>query len=459
MNKKITCYTEDDSAAPRLHYILDLLSNLLACSYEVRLLSQYKESQPNTYAFAYLNLKSYESRKKIANLDFIPAANLLYSDKIEAISPKIATWQGLKIGFSQPHQYEGLAFDLLSWSFYLVSRYEEYLDSPKDAHNRFPSSQSLAAKEGFLRLPLVNLLAKAWEAYISQKIPTWQPQNLEKLFQFQPSYDIDYMFAFKNKGVFRQFLAVAKNILSLDFQELSYKISVWRGKKNDPFDTFDYIEQLHKTHHLQTQPFFFFLIADWGKFDKNISYTNPKYKEVVAKISNQNQITQNNIGLHPSYASNDAPATAALTTEKKRLADLTNLPITKSRQHFLRLNLPQTYQRLLEIDINADFSMGYADALGFRASIATPFYWFDLQNNKATNLIIYPFAIMDVTMKDYLKLSPADAKAEIDFFIAQYKTVGGLCIPVWHNSSLGDYGGWGQAWREVYEHFFVVSHA
>lgn len=455
MNKKIICYTESEAqtTAPRLHYILYLLSNLLSCSYKVVLIADYEACAPNTYAFCYLSIERYELAKQqnenIAELDFIPTTGLLWSNQIEAISPKIATWQGLKIGFWQPHKVEGLPFDLLSWSFYLVSRYEEYLDCEKDRHNRFISSQSIAAKEGFLRLPLVNLLAKAWDEHISKKIPAWRVENLENLFELQPSYDIDYMFAFKNKGFFRQFLAATKNILSLDFQELSYKISVWRGKKNDPFDSFDYIEQLHQKYYMNPKAFFFFLIGDWGEYDKNISYKQPKYKEIAAKIA-----AKYKIGLHPSYASNDAPATAALTTEKKRLADLTNLPIINSRQHFLRLHLPQTYQRLIAVGIKDDFSMGYADALGFRASMATPFYWFDLKNNEETNLMLYPFAIMDVTMKDYLKLSPADAKAEIDFFLAQYKTVGGLCIPVWHNSSLGDYGGWGQAWREVYEHFF-----
>jgi hypothetical protein len=456
MNKKIICYTENENqtTAPRLHYILYLLADLLSCSYTVLTLQEYKESELNTYAFCYISPQAYQSVKVISNLDFIPDTGLLWRDKIEAINPKISTWQGLKVGFAQPQSTDGLPFDLLSWAFYLVSRYEEYLDSEKDTHNRFISSQSIAAKEGFLRLPLVNLLAKAWEARISKKVSPWQAQKLENLFQIQPSYDIDYMFAFKNKGFFRHFLAAAKNLLKLDFQELSYKISVWRGKKTDPFDTFDYIEQLHKTHNIRNTAFFFFLIGNWGKYDKNISYKRRQYKEIVAKIA-----LQNKIGLHPSYASNDAAATAALTTEKNRLADLANLPITRSRQHFLRLNLPQTYQRLLAVGLSSDFSMGYADALGFRASMATPFYWFDLQQNKETNLLIYPFAIMDVTMKDYLKLSPAEAKAEIDFFLAQYKTVGGLCIPVWHNSSLGDYGGWGQAWRDVYTHFFVARNS
>ena len=38
----------------------------------------------------------------------------------------------------------------------MLSRYEEYVDSSRDVHDRFPAKASLAYKEGFLDQPIIN---------------------------------------------------------------------------------------------------------------------------------------------------------------------------------------------------------------------------------------------------------------------------------------------------------------
>ncbi|NJN34523.1 MAG: hypothetical protein HC817_09980 [Saprospiraceae bacterium] len=90
----------------------------------------------------------------------------------------------------------------------------------------------------------------------------------------------------------------------------------------------------------------------------------------------------------------------------------------------MKLNLPETYRTLLENGIEADFSMGYADDIGFRAGIATSFFWFDLGRNEPTALKIFPFAVMDVTLKEYLKLSPDEAIETVRSIIAATKKRG-----------------------------------
>ena len=68
-----------------------------------------------------------------------------------------------------------------------------------------------------------------------------------------------------------------------------------------------------------------------------------------------------------------------LKKEKMRLENIINTPVTFSRQHFLRLSIPETYQNLIDLDIEEDYTMGYAKYAGFRASTCTPFYFFDLR--------------------------------------------------------------------------------
>ena len=66
-----------------------------------------------------------------------------------------------------------------------------------------------------------------------------------------------------------------------------------------------------------------------------------------------------------------------------------------SRQHFIRFTLPDTYRQLINAGIKEEFSMGYGSVNGFRASVALPFYWFDLEKNEATSLLVYLFCFMD----------------------------------------------------------------
>jgi len=113
------------------------------------------------------------------------------------------------------------------------------------------------------------------------------------------------------------------------------------------------------------------------------------------------------------------------------------------------LVLPDTYRNLINNDIVNDYTMGYAEVPGFRASICTPFPFFDLDQDTATPLIIHPFAVMDGTLFNYMKLAPELAIGIIEKLINEVKSVGGTFIPLWHNQTLNDDGEW-KGWLNVY---------
>ena len=92
--------------------------------------------------------------------------------------------------------------------------------------------------------------------------------------------------------------------------------------------------------------------------------------------------------------------------------------------------------------------MGYADEIGFRASTALPFFWYDLENETITDLKIYSFQAMDVTLKEYLNLSPDDAFWALNKLKKAIQNVDGQLITLWHNSSFGE--DW-KGWKEMYE--------
>ena len=73
-----------------------------------------------------------------------------------------------------------------------------------------------------------------------------------------------------------------------------------------------------------------------------------------------------------------------------------------------------------------------------------------------TKLRIHPFAVMDGTLKDYMKLSPADAIDQIRQLVDEVKTVNGTFISLWHNESLSNQQRW-TGWLRVYEELLEMA--
>ena len=336
-----------------------------------------------------------------------------------------------------------LPFDPFAASFYLMSRYEEYLPHIRDEHDRFLATESIAFQEDFLETPIVNSWINELVLIIENNFKEFQFSK--RTFNYQSTIDIDNAYSYKYKGVLRTLGGLGKSIISEhDFKD---RIAVLLKGKRDPYDTFDYQNKIHKKFN--TKPIYFFLLGDYGLNDKNIPVKNKKFQALIKGISDYYETA-----IHPSYASNKD--VAILTKEINRLQNITHRNTTKSRQHFLKLNLPDTYQNLIDNDILDDYTMGYADKCGFRASICTPYYFYDLDTESPTKLKIHPFAVMEATYQYYEKVSPAIAIEKIATIMQKVKEVQGTFISVWHNESLSDKGVW-KGWRNVYEKMLAAA--
>ena len=94
--------------------------------------------------------------------------------------------------------------------------------------------------------------------------------------------------------------------------------------------------------------------------------------------------------------------------------------------------------------------MGYPDQVGFRAGTSQSFYWYDLENDLQTKLRIHPFCVMDVTLKQYLKLNPEQAFRQVQQILVQLKALRGQFTIIWHNSSFYGREGW-VGWKKLYQ--------
>ncbi len=330
-------------------------------------------------------------------------------------------------------------FDIFAASFYLASRYEEYLPHKKDHYNRFDANQSLAFNEGFLHQPVINIWVNKLVEALKELYPDFEIPK--RKYQFITTIDVDNAYAYKEKGFVRTLMGYGKAILTLNFQDFRDRTKTLLGIQNDPYDTFDYQEKLVKDQNLTF--IYFFLLGDYGVNDKNIPVSNTKFQSLIKSISDHSKI-----GIHPSFASNNS--FNQLEKEVGRLSKVINREIWRSRQHFLKINLPDTYRNLIELDITDDFTMGYASNYGFRAGTCTPFYFYDLDLEVDTNLKVHPFAIMEGTLKYYMGIGPENAMVHYRRLIDEVKMVDGNFISLWHNDSLNDYKQW-QGWKAVFE--------
>ena len=320
-----------------------------------------------------------------------------------------------------------LPFDPFSMSFYLVSRYEEYLPFKADVHGRFPHTESLAFKENFLHLAVVNRCAIWIEKLLKEKFPSLEINTPS--YSFQPTIDVDQAFAPRGLGFKRSWGGLAKLILSGKLKEAKDRLSIMNGSLKDPYDNFGIISAVFSG--LEPDPIYFILAGKTGKNDRNLSLKNELFASLVKELSDKAKIA-----IHPSYGAGNNVERIRL--EVRGLEKVCEREINCSRQHFVKMTFPDTYEALIQAGITDDYTMGFASISGFRAGIASPFKFYNLEKEEVRPLRIHPFMFMDSTLSDYMHLEPVDYYDAVLPFIEEVKHVQGTLCGIWHNYDLAD---------------------
>ena len=427
----VLIYSEE--ITPRFDYITHLIFTQIL-QVEIKLTTNSAEFLSSE------NPKINYSQGKFGNEIYIKPHGLLAQKGIEKIDIQPVKHNNENCFFESSAD-SLFPFDPFAASFYLVTRYEEYLETETDKFGRFPAGKSILTEFNLVKKPVVNIWANLLADEIVRKYPNFIFPK--RKFKFFTTIDIDNAWAFLNKGFLRTGGALIKSVFKVNFHEITSRLKVLSGKEKDPYDTYEYLDSVFKG--IEAKVKFFFLLGDYAKFDKNVSHENSNFQKLIQDISNKYDI-----GIHPSVAGFLNGCHGKVIREAGRLKKIAGKEILKSRQHYLNLKFPKTYQNLIKAGISEDYTMGFADQTGFRAGICTPFYFYDLQNEAITNLLIVPFQVMDGTLLHYLALSPKEAFNEIEFLMNEVKEVGGTFVSIWHNETVNDLGEW-KGYREVFE--------
>ncbi|MFZ4398482.1 MAG: polysaccharide deacetylase family protein [Bacteroidales bacterium] len=388
---------------------------------------------------SYQDAKINYSEQAFGDEIYFASSGLLFETNIHEHELKFIDFENNAAFFPVSNKKSCFPFDPFAAGFYLVTRYEEYLPYIKDQYGRFSADQSIAYKNYFLKKPLINIWSLRIAAIIKIKYPDFKTENGK--FRFIPTLDIDCAYAYKLKGIIRSIGGYLKSIRNFEIKNMIERTKVLSGIGKDHFDTFDFQFKIHEKYNLH--PIYFILFAEYSDFDKNIPTNNRRFHSLIKMLGDEAEV-----GIHPSFASNNN--SKVLKHEIDSLSLVLHRQITRSRQHFLKLELPHTYRNLMELDITDDYTMGYASEIGFRASICSTYYFYDLESDVETNLRIHPFSFMEGTLRDYLNIHADKALNYIKPLIDEVKAVNGCFIPLWHNESLSNQRRW-IGWQEVYE--------
>jgi hypothetical protein len=423
--------------SPRLKYVTRFI-------FEEVLGTDYTLSTEKDLFTSYQGPKLHYGQYPIGDELFISCRQLLFETGIKDQDIHFSEFKGVKV-FFPTNRFSALPFDPFSAVFYMISRYEEYLPAIRDRHDRFEAGESIAFQNGFLGKPVADIYSFWIKDLLSNRYPAikWK-ENKFKLFS---TIDIDNAFAYKGKGIMRTGGAMLRSLFSGRFQEMFQRTKVLAGMEQDPYDSFKLQEIIEKKYGINVM--YFFLLADYGPNDKNVSIYNNSFRKLIKSLADGHLV-----GIHPSYGSNFKKE--KLSVEIERLSSLLHTDVLHSRQHFLKIRFPDTYKNLIDLNIENDYTMGFASEPGFRAGTSRSFLFFDLDTEFETKLRIHPFQVMDSTLCLYQKIQPEDAVKRVKNIIDETKKVGGTFTMLWHNESLSNMKPW-VGWQNVYEEIIIEA--
>lgn len=318
-------------------------------------------------------------------------------------------------------------FDLLAFSFFLLSRLEELRIVQRDKHGRFPAACSWAFRHGLLNRPLVNECAEwLWEKLL---IKGWKAPRKLRDFKWQFSCDVDHPRLWWSKADRIKTLAGAF-FKRWSPSEVAYWLkqpAMYQTSQSDPYDVFDlWMTKFERMGHRVQFNFM-------GERSKESDCWYPLKHPYVMKLLDNIHQRGHIIGFHPSYESFDKET--LFHRELDSLRKISKAPIVSGRQHYLRFSNPETWKIWGEAGLQTDSTLGFAEVDGFRCGICQDFPVFDVVQRKMLTLREQPLVLMDVTLAHYLKLSPDQAIEKTKYYHQVVKEKRGTLTMLWHNSS------------------------
>lgn len=331
-----------------------------------------------------------------------------------------------------------LGIDIFGSAFFMLTRYEEIVNTVRDEHDRFPAAASLAYQEGFLERPIINEYIELLWWSIHQ---LWQGiERKQHQFAIIPTHDVDSPFEFAFLSSYQILHTLAGDL----FKRHSLRKFIFRGYsaskvKSGDFQadinyTFDLIMDISEKNNLKSR-FYMMDAQNLSSYDGNYDLEHSAIVQLLKKISDRGH----EIGIHPSYKS--YRNVNEISQEVQRLRSVMRNNHLKfdtlgGRQHFLKWSCPDTWQHYEDVGISYDTTLSYADHIGFRCGICYEYPVFNLRTKSRLKLREKPLLIMECSALDkrYMNLSPEVALQRFLSIKEMCWKYRGEFVVLWHNN-------------------------
>lgn len=381
------------------------------------------------------------TKQPLQNEFFVRSNELLFEQGINDIQIAIHDWEGTPCFFPTGER-STVPFDIFAASFYLLSRYEEYLPHVKDLHGRFSPKDSIAYQHNFLDRPVVDLWALKLLQALIERFPDLDYKK--RRYNYVSVLDVTTSHSYAHRGLFRGFAGFLLDLGTFKLKRVWERFMVGIKNKKDPYDNFAQLIEWHQTYGVKS--IFFFQFADYSKYDKNVSTNSNSFKSLIKYIADYSKVA-----LGASYSS--FRDIELLKREKHNLENVINRPVNYSRMRYNRVDVPESYRNLVTAEFTNDFTMGYTHEIGFRAGTCTPFQFYDIPLEVQQPIKIQPFAVHDyalLTMKN-----EKDVIQKVKGVYTTIKNVEGSFVTIFSNELLG--GNEKFSWLHMY-HNLIKNH-
>ena len=429
---------------PERKYILDIFFNeFLGLSYRIVENTDIKNWEIELENGSKLIIEDHFFNKYPTELNYLKLENI--PSKVEYIENKFTPEDDIPIIYGNSKlelQNDKIicGIDIFASSFFMLTRWEEYVNKNRDSHNRFPATQSLAFNNNFLDRPVVNEyieMLKSMMLYLDGTLKFKQKQP--KTFI---SCDVDTPYEAYTQSLqktIRKFGGdlIKRKSLYQGLQTLTnYTATKWGNYSHDPMNTFDWIMDVNE--QVGNKVAFYFLVENTvPKYDAYYNINEPRIRQLMHTIHQRGH----EIGLHGSYSTykNSNQLKVQITLLRKVL-EMENIDQQEIgiRQHYLRWSTPETARFIDDAGLTYDTTLGYADHAGFRCGTCFSFPGFNLNTGEILKIRIKPLIAMDTTIfsQSYQNYSYEDGIKYMKVLKSNTQKVGGNFNLLWHNSTL-----------------------
>lgn len=277
--------------------------------------------------------------------------------------------------------------DIFASSFFLLTRWEEYVSDEKDKHGRFPDKFSYLQKCNLHYRPIVNEYVELFWNFLVEL--GYKGERKHQEFKIIPTHDVDDFARYDNPKKIVKALAgdlLKRNSFKLFLNTIKDVYGICKGKLKDPYDNFDFLMNISDEFNVKSE--FYFIPGENGETDVKYNFLSDNVISKIRKILESGHI----VGYHAGMDTYSDESQFKL--ECNRLRKIVPHPVS-GRQHYLKFSAPFTWRFWNANGFKYDSTICYANDIGFRAGVAREYPVFDFLKREQLDLIERPTIVME----------------------------------------------------------------